>query len=528
MNAQAPRSAARRRFLRSLPAAAIAAATALILSGCTFGAPASNAGGASSTPATGATSIAIDISNYPSTLDPGLQYDSSTYSVYRNIYDQLLRRDPKTQQPTAWIATKWSNPTPTTWDFTIRSGVTFSDGSPLTAEDVAFSISRIIDPKFSSPQFANFSAISAATASSPTELTITTAAPSPTLLSYLTTLSIVPKAYVEKVGNAGLNTNPIGSGPYEVASATSGSQITLKANPGFWGTKPSIPEVVFRAVPDASSRVADLQSGQAQLALDLTSDQATQLKSASGVQVLSAPTERVAYLALNVLGDTPTKNEDIRKAIALGIDYDSIIKNLLGGYAKPVGTVLTPLSLGYPDKLAANKYDPAAAKKLVQESGIANPTLVFPSSPSYNPQLIQAIQSDLQKIGITVTIKNTDQATYLKSVQSPSHDWGSIRFGLWSCSCLDADGVLLPLFKTGSIWASYSNPDFDAAVTSARKSLDATERKKDYATAIGILNKDVAGIGLYQVSAVYGASSKLTWKPDAVQSLYVDQMKLGK
>lgn len=494
------------------------------LAGCSLSAPDD---GEAPPGAADPASITINLPNYPATLDPGKQYDESTYSVYRNIYDQLLRRDPQSLEPVPWIATEWETVDDTTWTFTIRDDVTFSDGSELTADDVAFSIERILDSDYGSPQRANFSAIESAEATSPTEVTITTGEPSPTLLSYLTTLSIVPQDYVEEVGDEGLNENPVGSGPYQVASATSGSSITLERNPEFWGEEPSIEEVTFAAVPDVASRVSNLQSGQAQLVTGLTADQAGQLDGSDDLTVLSAPTERVAYLAINVLGDTPTQDPDVRRAISLAINYDAIIENLLGGYASPVGTVLTPLALGYPEELETNEYDPEQAQQLIEDAGVSGVEIDFPTSPSFDPQVVQAIQSDLNEAGLSVQIQNSDHATYLQTVQSPDHDWGSVRFGQWSCSCLDADGVLYPLFSTGTVWSAYANPEFDDLVEQARSTLDEGERMEAYTEAVDIIRSDIPGIGLYQVHSIYGAASNLHWEPDAVQSLYVDQMSFG-
>jgi len=319
----------------------------------------------------------------------------------------------------------------------------------------------------------------------------------------------------------------MGSGPYTMESAQAGSQITLARNESYWNGKPALAKAVFRAVPNIATRVADLQSGRAQLAVTLAADQATQLKSSPSTQVLAVPTERVAYLGLNVLGDAPTKDLKVRQAIAAAINYDSLIKNLGGGYAKPVGAVLTPLAFGYPQNATNFTYEPERAKALLVESGNPNPVLDFPASPAYSPQLLQAIQSDLQAVGFTVKISNTDQATYLKKVQSPAHDWGSVRFGRWSCSCLDADGVIYPLFRTGTIWASYSNAEFDKAVDQGRTSTDTATRTKAYDMALSILRRDLPGIGLYQEYAIYGASSELKWTPDAVESMYLDQMSLS-
>lgn len=478
------------------------------------------------TPSATNSTLTVDLSSYPASLDPGLQYDTDSYAVYRNIFDQIVHRDPKTDRIVPWLATKWSQTSPTTWDFTIRNGVKFTDGTPLTADDAAFSIERILDKSFASQQNANFSAIRSATGSGQT-LTITTKFPSPTLLTYLTTLSVVPKEYVQKVGNAEFNLKPVGSGPYQMVSDIPGSQVVLKRNDNWWGAKPAISQVTFRAVPAVASRVADLESGKADLATDMTPDSATQLKGNTKLQVLSAPTERVSYLAFNTIDGGATNNVAVRKAISLAIDYRSLISNLENGYARQVNSVLTPLAFGYPKDLPDFTYDPAQAKALLAQAGASGQTVVMATSPTYDPLIVQAIQADIQAIGLKVQIQNTDQATYLKKVQSPTHNWGSIRFGQWSCSCLDADGVAYPLFRTGTIWSSYSNPRFDSLVDNARQTLDSSTRTSLYDQAYGLLNQDLPGIGLFQIVAIYGASSHVQWHPDAQQTFFVADMKLN-
>jgi peptide/nickel transport system substrate-binding protein len=473
-----------------------------------------------------ASTLVVDTVNYPSTLDPGQQYDTDSYSVYRNIFDQLLRRDPKTNAITPSIATSWAQVDAKTWRFAIRPGVTFSDGTPLTAQDAAFSISRILDKSFGSQQYANFSVISKATAEGG-DLVVRTSVPSPTLLSYLTTLSVVPQAYVNKVGDKAFAAKPIGSGPYVLTSATAGSQIVLTANPRWWGPAPSVRTAVFRAVPNVASRVADLQSRKADLVTTLTPDAADQITRDPTLGVLSTPTERVAYISFNAIKGGPTNDPRVRQAIAAAINYDALIKNLQRGYAKPINSMLTPLAFGYDKNLPNNRYDPALAKRLLAEAGVGGQTVVMATSPSFNPQIVQAIQADLAAVGLKIEIQNTDQATYLKKVQSPARDWGSIRFGRWSCSCLDADGVIYPLFKTGGIWSSYSNPAFDKLVEQARTVTDPAKRIDLYNQAFTILAADVPGIGLFQDYAIYGANSRVKWTPDAQESFFLTDMKVS-
>jgi len=469
--------------------------------------------------------LVIDTANYPSTLDPGKQYDADTYAVYRNIFDQLLRRDPRTQALKPWIATSWKQTDATTWRFAIRPGVKFSDGSPLTAADAAFSINRILDKKFASQQFANFSMISKATTDG-ADLVVHTAQPAPTLLTYLTTLSVVPEHYVRQVGDEKFAAKPIGSGPYVFGSATAGSEVTVKANPLWWGPRTSVRAAVFRAVPNVASRVVDLQSRKADLATTLTPDAADQVERDPKLAVLSTPTERIAYLAFNTIKGGPATDPRVRRAIAAAIDYTALIKNLQRGYARPTNSLLTPLAFGYDKALPDDRYAPATARRLIAQAGATGKTVVMDTSPSFNPQLVQAIQADLAAVGLKVNIRSTDQPTYLKKVQDPGHNWGSLRFGRWSCSCLDADGVIYPLFHTGGIWSSYANPAFDRLVEQARRVIDPKRRTTLYNQAFQVLARDLPGLGLFQDYAIYGANSRVRWTPDAQESFYLDTMKV--
>lgn len=468
--------------------------------------------------------LVVDAPNSPATLDPGLQYNTDSYQVYRNIFDNLLRRDPTSLKIEPWVADSWKLTTPTTWEFTIHKGIKFQDGSDLTAADVAFSLNRILDKSFNSPQIANFNTAKQATAGGDI-VTIETFAPSPILLSFLTTLAVVPEKYVKAKGDKQFNLEPMGSGPYTMKAWIQGSEVQLEANAGYWKGKPPFERVVFRNVPNASSRVADLQSGKADIAFQLSPDDADTVKSAANLQVLATPTERVGYVAFNVLGNTPTKSLALRQAIGYAINYDSIIKNLLRGYGKPVNAVLTPLSFGYDKDVPGFKYDPEKAKQILAANGLQNVSLTFDTSPSYDPNMIQAVQADLGKVGIDVKISNTDQATFLKKIQSPDHTWGSIRFGRWSCSCLDADGTIYPLFHTGTIWSSYSNPAYDKAVEEARVTTDEGRRLAAYRKAFDILQQDVPGVGIYQDYAIYGASKRLQWKPDPQESFFIRDLR---
>lgn len=467
--------------------------------------------------------LTIDLAADAATLDPHVQWDTDSYSIYRNIFDNLVTRDAG-GAIVPQVATAWHYADDRTVVFDIRSGISFHDGSPLTAEDVAFSVNRIIDPAFKSPQLSQYDQISSAEVTGPAQVTLHTKTPYPVLLAQLVKLSIVPKSAVQKLGDAEFNQHPVGSGPYRLRSWQHGVATTLEAMPGYWRGAPPFASVVFRAVPDVTTRVADLRAGRADLVRGLSPDDAEALKTDRSVQLLTMPTERVAYLSINALAG-PGRDVRVRQAIAMAVDRETLISALQQGYARPVAEVLTPANFGYTTDVPAWPFDPDAARKLVKAAGAEGATVQFISSPVYDRRLNEAVQQMLADVGLKVDIVMMDQPSFLRRRQGPAEDAGTLSQGRWSCACQDADGVIFPLFRTGSVWAKYSNPAFDALVDAARSTLDEGKRKQAYRDAFQILHDEVPGIGLFQDVALYGASPHLRWTPTANEAMFVFDMR---
>jgi peptide/nickel transport system substrate-binding protein len=466
--------------------------------------------------------LTVDLAADAATLDPQVQWDTDSYSVYRNIFDNLITRD-SSGKIVPQVATGWHYANDTTIVFDLRQDILFQDGSKLTPDDVVFSVKRITDPAFRSPQLSQFDQITSAEVTGPAQVTLHTKSPYPALLAQLVKLSIVPRAIVEKLGNDGFNQAPVGSGPYRLRSWQRGVQIVLDANDSYWRGKPPFATVIFRPVPDVSTRVADLRAGRADIVRGLSPDDAQSLKSDKALQVLAAPTERVAYLFVNAEAG-PTRDVRVRQAIAMAIDRDTIISALQQGYAKPVNIVLTPADFGYVSDIPAWPFDPARAKALLKQAGAEGASLTFLTSPAYDRRLNEAVQQMLADVGLKVDIVMTDQPTYLRRREGTPEEAGSLSQGRWSCACQDADGVIWPLFHTGSIWSKYSNPAFDKAVDAARSTLDDKQRMADYHVAFQILHDDVPGIGLFQDFAIYGARRELHWTPTANEAFFVTDM----
>jgi len=452
--------------------------------------------------------LTVDMPGDVATMDPHLQWDTESYTVYRNIFDNLVTRDVG-GKIVPQVASGWRYSDDTTIVFDLRTDIRFQDGSKLTPDDVAFSVRRITNPAFKSPQLSQFDQITSADITGPAQVTLHTKTPYPVLMAQLVKLSIVPKAYVEKVGDQRFNQEPLGSGPYRLRTWQRGVQSVLDSVDGYWRGKPPFRTVTFRAVPDGPTRIADLRTGRADITRGLSPDDAEGVKADKSLQLLPVATERVAYLFINTLA-TPTKDKRVRQAIAMAIDRDAIITSLQQGYAKPVNIVLTPANFGYIADISSWPYDPDRARALIKEAGAEGAVLSFITSPSYDRRLNEAVQQMLGDVGLKVEISVTDQPTFLRRRQGTPED---------------ADGVIFPLFRSGSIWSKMTNPAFDAEVDTARTILDPTTRLERYRRAFQILREEVPGIGLFQDYAIYLARKELKWTPTANEAFFIMDMQ---
>jgi len=281
--------------------------------------------------------------------------------------------------------------------------------------------------------------------------------------------------------------------------------------------------VIFQAVPDVSTRVADLKTGRADLIRLLPPDEAIALRSNGRLAVLTVPTERVGYLFINAQAG-PTTDVRVRRAIAHAIDKQGLVDALLQGFGKPVNSIGAEPIFGYAPDIAGYDYDPAKARALIRDAGAEGAAITFLTSPAYDRRVVEAIQQMINDVRLRVEVVTLDQATFLRRRQGTPADAGGLALGVWSCACQDADGIILPLFRSGSTWSKYANPVYDTAVDAARSTLDEAKRIAEYRKAYEILREDVPGLGLYQAFASYGARKELKWQPTPNESLFVMDM----
>lgn len=468
--------------------------------------------------------LTIDLAGEPASLDPHRQWNPDSYYVYRNIFDNLLTRD-NDGNIVGQIATSWEQNSDTELTLTLRDDVRFHDGESLTADDVVFSVKRITNKEFGSPQLGQFNKIKDAEAIDDTTVKLTTDGPYPALMAQLVKLSIVPEHVVEAMEQDAFNSAPVGSGPYKIDEWKRGISVTLSQNESYWGQAGPFEKAIFRAVPDAATRVADLQAGTADLVVTIDSDAAMQLESSSEVNALSAPTERVAFLGLN-LDKPPFNNQDMRKAASLAVDIEGITQGLLGAGEIPMPQLSSPAHFGYADDVEPFVYDLEEAKRITAANAdLAATPATFATAPVFDQRIVQAIQQMLNDAGFNVSISVTDMPTYLGIVRSEPADNAELSFGRWSCACQDADGIAYPLLHSDSNWSRVNRPELDALLDTARASLDSKVRQQAYSEVHKIVREEYLSIPLYQAAVLYGASAKLAFEPTANESMFLNRMQ---
>lgn len=339
----------------------------------------------------------------PSAVNPTIQ------GIYRSVFDQYIGQAPDLSfQPGLLTEWGWTDDN-TKIRMVVREGVTWHNGDPLTAEDVVWSLERAGNAETGNPiQFVwskvgNFQIDGNVITADVLEY-------EPTLFKWMAFLTgyVLPKKYYEKVGAEGFAAKPVGTGPYMVDEFQQNAFVRLKANPNYWGGTPAYETVVIKFVPDATSRVAEVESGASDVAFDMPYEEFDRLKEKEGLAGITVPVSDIAMIFLNDV--EPMTDPNVRKAAAHAIDKQTLIDRLLGGYGIPIDTLQAPEYAAY-DETIEVPYDPDLAKELLAASGFGadNPVrFTIQTTRGFKPkdyEMIQAIVGLWRRVGIEAEIE---------------------------------------------------------------------------------------------------------------------------
>ena len=463
------------------------------------------------------------------TLDPHMRWDTAAINILMNIYDFLLVRSPDLKIGPL-LASSYRLINDTTWELNLRQGVKFHNGEDFNAAAVKFSLERLADPKNKLQQTA-LQIIERVDILNDYRVHIITKKPFPYLDAQLTNVGAVipPKLFQEK-GPGYFASHAVGTGPYKLVRWLKDDQLELAANPNYWRGVPRIKKAFFRPIPEDTSRVAGLQTQELDAIVNIPPNLANLMNWKGRSTVSKIPSARTIFLVLENTKGGPTADVRVRRAIAMAIDQDKIIKNILEGNAVKLASPLTKYHFGYDPSIQPYEYNPAQAKKLLAEAGYPHGFDLLINSPSgrylKDKEVVEAIAGDLRKVGIIVSMKVHEWGTYMNKLYGrnlgPAYllGWGGLTF--------DADGTFYPLFRTGQALSNFSNERLDSLLDQARVTMDRQKRQKLYAEASKAIKDEVPCAFVYQQMDIYGISERLNWKPRPDERLFVFDMALKK
>jgi len=468
----------------------------------------------------------------PTTLDPHDHEETPALNVLLNVYDTLLVRD-KDLKITPWLATSYKLINPTAWEFKLRQGVKFHNGEEFDAEAAKFSLERLANPALNLRMTA-LRTIDRVEVKDKYTIHIITKKPFPTLDAQLCLRgAMIPPKYFKEKDKAFLARSPVGTGPFKFVKWVKDEQIELEANEQWWHGAPKIKTLIFRPIPEETTRMSALQTGEVDIATNVPPHLVKEIKNHSKVTVSSAPSVRTIFIPIYTVKceliqgsydctrpfESPVADPKVRQAINYAVDIDAIIKNVLEGQAIRTATPLTSKHFGYDAKIKPYPHDPAKAKKLLAEAGYPKGVDLVLNSPNgrypKDKEVAEAIAGQLTQAGIRTQLKVYEWTTYMNNI-AYRHGGAPMWLIGWGNTVWDADYTFTPMFRTGQVLANYWNPEFNNLLEDGQTNMDPKKRLQIYAKAGRIFMDDAPVISLYQQIDNYGVSRKLQWtaRPD--------------
>ncbi|HSB86078.1 MAG TPA: ABC transporter substrate-binding protein [Ilumatobacteraceae bacterium] len=472
-------------------------------------------------PAEGA-EITIALGSEPTSLDPYLVDDGAERAVNDNVYETLLSRN-ATGDLQPGLATELPTQVDDlTWQFKLREGVKFHDGSPFNADSVVASINRMVkliaDKKTDNDGF--YSSITGAEKVDDTTVNIKTAKPDGVLPARMYWLKMIAASAetTEDMSDA-----PNGTGPYKFVSRTVGSDIKLESNADYWGDKPSIAKVSYEFVAEGGTRLAGLKSGKYDLITNLPPQDVDQAPQEAHVQGQEHP-----ILILDAT-EGITADPNVRVALNLAVDKQAIVDQIFGGFAAiDKGQLLSPSVLGFNDSLDAYPYDADKAKQMIKDAGLEGKTIQLVGEAGRwlnDRELLEAIAGYWKAAGLQVQLDILEFGAYLDVLFDRENRADAIYVSS-SNDILDPDRQLSTYYQAGGIGSSNDDAELSALVDKGRQELDADARAKTYQDAVKIAYDGAYFVWLVNNQDLYGLSTRLSFTPRVDSKLLVKEMSV--
>ena len=455
------------------------------------------------------------------TGDPHRTTLTHAVNVLANIYDTLVGRDASLALRPG-LAVAWRAVDATTWEFKLRQGVKFHNGEPFNAQAVKFSFERMLDPKTKWPGAGALKPIKSVTVVDDATVRFTTERPWPLMPRYLGYYGmIVPPGLLAQGGDEALIRHPVGTGAYKFVRWVKDDRVELEANADFWGGKPRISRVTFRAIPSESSRLAELLAGSIHVMNLVPPELFKPIQDSPRAKLVEGRSLSVYFIIANLVNiakDRPLADPRVRQALNHAIDRQAILSSIMHNVGKSVPTVCTEVMLGCDASIPPFAYDPERAKALLREAGYPNgfDFSISTTSGAYpgDRDITLALADQLTRVGVRAKVNVTEYGVQLKTVQARQ-----LTEDGWFTRFTDFFGLstIIPFraFYSPGEWSLWrpGHREFDQLVESANAARDEAQMR-DLSRRIQLLYKEEApAVSLFTAPNVYGMHPDLDWTP---------------
>jgi peptide/nickel transport system substrate-binding protein len=474
--------------------------------------------------------VVISLSGDPTTLDPHMHSESNAFAIIRNMYDHLISRgfDQNGKlEHFPMLATSWKATSDTSVIFNLRKGVKFHNGEEFNAEAVKYSIERMIDPAQKARYRGSFTQISRVEIIDQYTIRIVTKTPMPTLIINLGyNMSMLPPKYFKEKGDKHIASHPIGTGPYKFVRWVKDDELVMEANDNYWAGPPKIKTLVFKPIPEDSTRVAALISGDVDIAKNIPVHLIPMVNNSGIAKVVTQASALSINSSLNTLREGPLQDKRVRQAINYAVDKESIVKNILQGYGSAQGQLLTPSHFGYDPTIKPYPYNPEKAKALLKEAGYGggiNLTLFSPSTRYVKvKEFSETIVDQLAKVGINIKLELTEWGNFQSQTNNVTYPPAKQRHMVtrgWAGS-FDADELFEPILGCKGSRSIWCNKQFDSIIDQARSTMNQKKREELYHQAGKLVHEEAPVLFLFYGVDTYGHSNRVqNWKPSPYEGL---------
>ncbi len=464
------------------------------------------------------------------TLDPHGDIATLVTNYHRHMFNTLVRRsnDEKLELE-GDLALSWENVDPVTWEFKLREGVKFHDGSELTAEDIKWNYDRMTDAELSLHVTGFVKTIDRVEVVDPLTIRIITLEPDPVLPVRLTSGYIIPKKVFEEVGAESFGLNPVGSGPFKFIEWVKDERLVMEANPDYWEGPPQVDRLVFKPIPEVTTRMSALKTGDVDIVNKVPIQEINAIKAESNLDVLTISGGRVVFYGFDTF-HPPFDDVTLRQAINYAVDVESILENVLGGYGKR--TLLAPeMYFGVDTSVEPYPYDPEKAKELLAEAGYpGGEGLEFTiecatSGNTPNDQEItQAVAGELAKVGIKADVNLEEFGGFVRRwLDQEIRGMYCFSFGgVW----LDMDVLMSSHFHSPRRALYYNTPELDALIEEGM-SFDLDARIAAYQKVTPVIKEDAPWLFMFAADDIYGVNTRVkNWAPRSDEALWLHPVEV--